>query len=200
MNAASARMPQQLKTLVLNADYRPLSIWPPSLWTAEESIQAVCRDRVAVIENWDAEYRSPSRSIPVPKVVALRAYAHVGSGPKFCRRSILLRDRFTCQYCGQRFAPEDLTFDHVVPRSEGGRTVWSNILSACIRCNGLKGSRPANYSGRRGVIGADRRLRPLKEPRQPTAEELLRAARDCLPQELAADFGSWLYWTVELES
>ncbi len=185
---------------MLNADFRPLSTWPPSLWPPEDAVLAVLKDKVTVIESWEAAFRSPSRTIAVPKVVALKQYVPVHAEPKFCRRSILVRDRFTCQYCGRRFRPEELTFDHVVPRSASGRTCWTNILPACVTCNGIKGSRPANHSGRRGVIPADRRLRPLKEPRRPTTEELLRAGLECLPRQLAEDFGSWLYWTTELDA
>jgi 5-methylcytosine-specific restriction endonuclease McrA len=195
------RRRQERRTLVLNADYRPLSTWPLSLVPARDAVHACFRDRVNVVETWPGEvFRSPSIEVAVPKVVALRAFAPVSGEPKFCRRSILLRDRYRCQYCGQRFESHELTFDHVVPRSRGGRTVWTNILTACLACNGKKADRPANHSGRRGVIADDGRLRPLKEPRRPTAAELLRAGVEFLPREIAEDFGSWFYWNVELKA
>jgi 5-methylcytosine-specific restriction endonuclease McrA len=196
----SAQHRRSLRCLVLNADYRPLSTWPLSLIAANEAVHAVYRDRVAVVEEWDAVFRSPTTEIRVPKVVALRDYVPVTGEPKFCRRSILLRDRYRCQYCGERHDPSELTFDHVVPRSQGGKTVWTNILTACLRCNGLKGSKTANFSGRRGVLPSDGRLRPLKEPRRPTAAELMRAGLECLPDDVREDFESWLYWSVELQS
>jgi hypothetical protein len=93
-----------------------------------------------------------------------------------------------------------LTFDHLVPRSRGGRTEWSNILTACLRCNGLKGNKAANHSGRKGVISADGKLRPLKMPRQPTAAELLRAGLEFLPNDVREDFFSYLYWSADLEA
>lgn len=193
---ASRRKP--LQTLVLNADFRPLSTWPLSLIPAEAAVHAVYRNRVSVVENWDAVFRSPSTAIPVPKVVSLRQYAPVTGDPKFCRRSILLRDRYRCQYCGERFPSHELTFDHLVPRSRGGKTTWENILTACIKCNGLKGSAPANFSGRKGVVEKGR-VRPLKMPRKPTSAELLRAGLEFLPNDIREDFGSWLYWNAELE-
>lgn len=201
-----ARWPQeaaarrQLQCLVLNADYRPLSTWPLSLVPARDAVHAIYRDRVAVVESWDATFRSPTTEIAIPKVVALKEYAPVSSEPKFCRRSILLRDRYRCQYCGDRFDSQDLTFDHLVPRSKGGKTTWTNILTACLRCNGLKADKAANHSGRRGVIGADGRLRPLKDPRRPTSAELLRAGLEFLPNDLREDFGSYLYWQAELQA
>ncbi len=192
-------MASALRTLVLNADYRPLSTFPPSLWAPEDAILAVLKDKVDVVESWDAVYRSQKVTLAVPKVIALKHYVAVDAEPRFCRRAILVRDRFTCQYCGRRFAAAELTFDHVVPRSAGGRTCWTNILTACVGCNSLKGSVPANYSGRRGVP-AGRSLRPLKEPRRPTAAELFRAGLDSLPDRLIEDFGSWLYWSTELDA
>ena len=194
----STRRPGSLRCLVLNADFRPLSTWPLSLIPAQDAVSAVWRERAVVVEDWPgAFFRSPSTTIAVPKVVALKAYANVSGDPKFCRRSILLRDRYRCQYCGQRFESHELTFDHLVPRSGGGKTEWNNILSACMRCNALKGDQPARRAGRKAVPGS---LRPLKEPRRPTAAELLRAGLEFLPSDVRDDFGSFLYWNIELHA
>ena len=189
------------QTLVLNSDYRPLATYPLSLIPARDAVHAFYRGRVSVVETWPGEFfRSPSIAVAVPKVVALRHYAPVSGEPKFCRRSILLRDRYRCQYCGRRFDSHELTFDHLIPRSQGGKTVWTNILTACLGCNGLKADRPANHSGRRGIVTGDGRLRPLKDPRRPSAAELLRAGLEFLPNDVREDFGSYLYWTVELHA
>lgn len=184
-----------LRTLVLNADWRPLATYPLSLITGQEAVRAVYRGRATVAEEWDQVFRSPSIEIRVPKVVALNEYVPINSAPKFCRRSILLRDRFRCQYCGDRFDSTDLTFDHVVPRAAGGQTVWTNILSCCVECNKRKRDRPADWSGRKGTG-----LRPLKAPRQPTTMELLRAGLEFLDPTVKEDFGSWLYWSSELRA
>lgn len=194
MTAATVR--RSFRTLVLNADYRPLSTWPLSIVSAEDAISTVWRDRAAVVETWDdAFFHSPSIKMPVPKVVALRIYAPVSAQPKFCRRSILLRDGYRCQYCGDEFESKDLTFDHVIPRAAGGRTEWSNILSACIACNKRKRDHPADWSGKKG--GG---MRPLKPPRQPTTAELLRAGLRFLDPQIRDDFHSWLYWSTELQA
>lgn len=182
-----------LQTLVLNSDFRPLSTWPLSLVSAQAAITALFRDRVSVVEEWDAVLHSPSVEIKVPKVVALRNYAPVSAAPKFCRRSLLLRDRFCCQYCGHRFPASELTFDHVIPRSRGGKTEWTNILMACVRCNTLKRNDMPSYSARKQSA-----LRPLKPPRQPTSAELLRAGLEFLDPELRHTYGEWLYYNVEL--
>ena len=185
-----------LRTLVLNADYRPMSTWPLSIIPAQDAISTVWRDRAAVVETWEgAFFHSPSQRLAVPKVIALRHYAPISASPKFCRRSILLRDRFRCQYCGERFDACDLTFDHVIPRAKGGRTEWTNILSACIPCNKRKRDLPANWSARKSDG-----LRPLKAPRQPTTAELLRAGLEFLDPRVKEDFASWLYWSSELQA
>ena len=186
------------RCLVLNANGVPLRVWPPSLIPSEDAVHALCRDRVNVIENWPNEFfHSPSISIPVPKVVMLRNYAPVDANPKFCRRSIFLRDRYCCQYCGKKFPTELLTFDHVVPRSKGGKTTWDNILTACLSCNGLKSDQDANMSGKKGAAGS---LRPLKMPRRPSTTELLRAGMDILPPEVRENWSDYLYWNTELQA
>lgn len=184
-----------LRTLVLNADFRPLSTWPLSLVTGQEAVKAVFRGRATIVEEWDAVFRSPSMEMYVPKVIALHEYAPVSAAPKFCRRSILLRDGFRCQYCGNQLGSSELTFDHVVPRAMGGRTEWTNILTACVGCNKLKRDRPADWSGRKGSG-----LRPLKAPRQPTTMELLRAGLKFLDPEIKESYGDWLYWSSELQA
>jgi len=174
-----------LRTLVLNADCRPLSTWPLSLISAQDAVHAVYRDRVSVLETWDQVFRSPSTTIHVPKVVALKDYAPVSGNPKFCRRSILLRDHYRCQYCGEQFPSHDLTFDHYIPRAKGGKTVWENILTACVECNSLKG---------------DKHLKPRKLPHRPSHSELLVAGLQFLPADIKMDFGSYLYWGATLEA
>jgi 5-methylcytosine-specific restriction endonuclease McrA len=177
------------RALVLNADYQPLSTWPPSMLDADEAVHAVLKGRVDVVETWPGlSFRSPSTEVALPKVVVLREYAPVHGRPKFCRRSIYLRDHYRCQYCGKRHQESDLTFDHVLPRSRGGTTKWENILTACHDCNSRKGDRTPQEA----------RMPPLRWPTAPTSTELLRAGLEFLPKELKTDFGSWLYWSTEL--
>jgi 5-methylcytosine-specific restriction endonuclease McrA len=77
--------------------------WPLSLVSGQEAVRAVYRGRATVVEEWSEVFRSPSVEIHVPKVIALNQFAPVNAEPKFCRRSILLRDRYKCCYCGKRF-------------------------------------------------------------------------------------------------
>lgn len=183
-----------LSTLVLNADYQPLR--PLRIISGREAVEKVLSERMTVVEEWDVAIHSPSIEIRVPKVVALNVYSPVAAEPKFCRRSIFLRDRYRCQYCGKQFPIAQLTFDHVVPRSAGGKTTWTNILTACQRCNLKKQDSMPNYSGRRG---SDKHgMRPLKEPRKPTTQELLAAGIEFLDPTIVEACGDWLYWTADL--
>lgn len=184
-----------LRCLVLNADWRPLATYPLSLIAGQEAVKAVYRGRAIVAEEWDQVFRSPSREIRVPRVIALNEYVQISAQPKFCRRSILLRDRFRCQYCGERFDSRDLTFDHVVPRAKGGTTTWENILSCCVPCNVAKRDSHANWSGKKGGSG-----RPLKAPRQPSTMELLKAGLEFVDADIKESWGSWLYWSAELKA
>ncbi len=77
----------------------------------------------------------------LPSVIALKEYIPAARRPAFTRFNVFLRDAFACQYCSDRLPTHDLTFDHVIPRSRGGRTTWENVVTACGSCNLAKGSR-----------------------------------------------------------
>ena len=123
--------------LVLNADFRPLSYYPLSLWSWQDAIKAVFLDRVNIVEHYDRAVRSPSFEIQLPSVVSLKSFVQPTTHPAFTRFNVFLRDRFVCQYCS---ADDDLTFDHIVPRSRGGQTTWENVVAACSPCNLRKGN------------------------------------------------------------
>ena len=110
--------------LVLNADFRPLSYFPLSLWSWQDAVKAVFLDRVSVLSEYETEVRSPSVTMKLPSVIALKDYIPSLRRPAFTRFNVFLRDAFVCQYCSDRCPAHDLTFDHVVPRSRGGRTTW----------------------------------------------------------------------------
>src|SRR3546814_4542078 len=95
-----------------------------SLWSWQDSVKAVFLDRVSVLAEYDRCIHSPSREFRLPSVISLKEYVPPAKRPAFTRFNVFLRDRFGCQYCGHRFHPEELTFDHVVPRSRGGQTTW----------------------------------------------------------------------------
>ena len=129
--------PSGFPALVLNADFRPLSYYPLSLWSWQDAIKAVFLERVNIVANYDRAVRSPSLEMKLPSVVSLKTFVKPSTHPAFTRFNVFLRDRFSCQYCGAR---DDLTFDHLVPRSRGGHTTWINVVAACSPCNLRKGN------------------------------------------------------------
>lgn len=181
------RPPSGWPCLVLNADYRPLSYYPLSLWPWQEVVKAVFLDRVDVISTYEQTVRSPSFEMQLPSVVSLKTFVPQERPPAFTRFNLFLRDSFCCQYCGAR---EDLTFDHVQPRSRGGRTSWENIVTACARCNLAKGGRTPREAG----------MKPFHAPRRPSAHELQDRGRKFPPHYLHQSWLDYLYWDIELES
>ena len=126
------------KTLVLNADYKPLSYLPLSICNWKESIKAVFLEKVSFISEYNEIVRSPTIRIKIPSVIALKEYVICSRKPAFTRFNVFLRDEFQCQYC---YAKNNLTFDHILPKSKGGNTTWENVITACSDCNTSKGNK-----------------------------------------------------------
>ncbi|HEY0291704.1 MAG TPA: HNH endonuclease [Hansschlegelia sp.] len=178
--------PDACPTLVLNADYRPLSYYPLSLWAWQDAIKAIFLDRVNVLSHYDRLVRSPTFEMRLPSVVCLKTYVKPSRNPAFTRFNVFLRDRFSCQYCGAR---DELTFDHVTPRSLGGQTTWENVVAACSPCNLQKG----------GQMPADCGMYPAQPPFQPSVHDLHRNGRGFPPNYLHDSWLDYLYWDSELE-
>jgi 5-methylcytosine-specific restriction endonuclease McrA len=172
---------------VLNADYRPLSYYPLSLWPWQDAVKAAWLNRVDIIAEYEEVARSPSMEIRIPSVVVLRDYVKPQKKVAFTRFNLFLRDEFSCQYCT---ATGDLTFDHVVPRAAGGVTSWENVVAACSPCNLSKGSK--------SLREAHMSLR--KPPRQPASEQLRNMGRKFPPNYLHASWLDFLYWDAELDA
>ena len=177
--------PEACPALVLNADYRPLSYYPLSIWGWQDAIKAVFLERVNIVSEYDKTVRSPSFEMRLPSVVSLKTYVKPTRHPAFTRFNVFLRDRFTCQYCGDR---RDLTFDHVVPRSQGGRTMWENVATACAPCNLKKGGRTPSQA----------HMHIQREPIRPTSWQLQEHGRAFPPNYLHDSWRDYLYWDVEL--
>ena len=157
-----------------------------SLWSWQDSIKSAFLDRVTIVSSYDRVIRSPSFSMKLPSVIALKSYIRPQSNPNFTRFNVFLRDKFMCQYCGSK---KELTFDHLLPRSKGGKTNWDNVVTACSNCNVQKGGRLLEISG----------MKLNKKPYQPSTEDLHMNGQNFPPNFLHKSWIDYLYWDVELE-
>ena len=169
-----------MKTLVLDSSYRPINTVE---WT--RAVGYVVRDRADVLEEYGEIVHA---GMQMPAVVRLRDVLRRDKQKvKFSRINVLSRDHWKCQYCGRRLPTSDLTYDHVIPRAQGGKTVWENIVSSCYPCNQAKANRTPTQ--------ADMRLlsKPTRPMWLPSFNPKLRMPLRDVPL-------LWRnYWTVELE-
>ena len=132
---------------------------------------------------------TPKMDIRVPEVIVLSEFnGYVKREVRLSRRNIFLRDRHVCQYCGRRFGKPELTIDHVVPRSRGGRDTWDNLVLACMACNLKKGSKLPEEAGM-----------PLL--RRPAAPRWLPRFGAQIPREELMTWQKFVdlaYWNTEL--
>src|SRR5207245_9232455 len=148
--------------LVLNATYEPINV------TAVRRAMVLMLKGVAQAEEMhNTEVHSAAQAHRVPSVIRLLAYRHIPQQSRaLSRKNILLRDRNTCQFCGGVFPSSELTLDHVVPRSRGGRSSWANLVACCYRCNKGKGDRTPEWAGlklaRRARRYPPRTARPVR--------------------------------------
>ena len=176
--------------LVLNADFRPLSYFPLSLWSWQDAIKAVFLDRVNIVQEYDQLVSSPSFEMQLPSVIALKEYVVQSRQPAFTRFNVFLRDSFSCQYCASSFPANELTFDHVIPRSRGGGTNWQNVVAACTRCNLIKANKMPEKCG----------MHPIRKPIAPNTLQLQENGRRFPPNHLHHTWSDYLYWDIELEN
>jgi 5-methylcytosine-specific restriction endonuclease McrA len=135
-----------------------------------------------------------NRRIRIPRVVVLQAYDRIPVGRvRFSRHNIFVRDGDTCQYCAAQLPRRQLNLDHVIPRAQGGKTNWTNVVTSCVPCNLRKGGRTPSQAG----------MRMIRAPRRPVWADLVR------PRRFRVRYREWLpfissvdasYWNTELDS
>ena len=171
-------------TLLLNATFEPLKVvsWQRAmtLWV---------QGRVEILETHDREVRAVTFSFKLPSIVRLLRFVKPRNlhQVKFSRANIYVRDDYTCQYCGQQFEPEDLTFDHVVPVAQGGRRSWENIVTCCVSCNRTKDNRTPEQA----------RMALRRPPRRPAATAQFRVTVGV--RRMPASWRDYVYWHVALD-
>jgi 5-methylcytosine-specific restriction endonuclease McrA len=133
---------------------------------------------------------TPSYNILVPEVILLTGFGKMPPRTvKFNRRNIYMRDHYTCQYCGVKPPKEELTIDHILPRSRGGRSNWENVVLACQSCNSRKGS----------MLPEEANMRLLKQARRPHWLSTLRSTLKGPERPIWSRFVDAAYWNVALE-
>lgn len=173
------------KTLLLDSGYQPIKVIS---WM--RAIELLLAGKAEMVEEYeDVPVRSQRLTLNLPSVLRLvKAFKRRRRlEPKFSRYNIYYRDQWTCQYCRTEFKSEDLTFDHVVPISQGGQTTWENIVTACHECNRHKGGRTP--------LQARMSLMKTPEKLKRTPSWVLRLKEESVPEEWA----TYLYWHTELQ-
>lgn len=168
--------------LLLNITYEPLKIID---W--KRAVTLLCLGKVEVIEEYNREIRSVSFTIKLPSVVRLLQLVRRPKSPvRFSRQNIYARDRFHCQYCGGKYPSEELTYDHVIPKSRGGKTKWENIVTCCVDCNRKKGGRTP----------AEAAMSLIREPGRPTWVPAIRITLGY--RNIPESWRDYFYWNVEI--
>ena len=174
---------ESTRTLLLTQGYEPIKVIS---W--QRAMTLLTLAKVDVLEEYDAEIRATALVIRVPAVVRLRkAFRRHAKPVKFSRVNIYSRDAHRCQYCGVRCTTDQLTYDHVIPRSRGGRTSWENIVSCCYACNAHKANRTP----------AEAKMKLLSTPARPTwmPAVQIRVSTSSVPDA----WRDYVYWAGEIE-
>lgn len=178
------------EVLVLDAAWSPVARvgW-------ERAITLLWENKVEVIENHeDRVVRSTTQEWKVPSVVRwLKMTTHRKKAIKFSRDNVYARDKGTCQYCGAKVSRNDFTYDHVTPRSKGGKTVWENVVVCCGECNAKKGDKTL-YEARMRLLST-----PVKPKKLSEAYKIRLEWQPTMPASWRNYIRNSLYWKDELE-
>ncbi|MCE2777678.1 MAG: HNH endonuclease [Algoriphagus sp.] len=129
------------RVLVLNLDHYPIAVV-----SVQKAMALLLLEKAQLLSAYELlEIRTVTQTFAYPAVIRLAHYKHIPyKGVLLNRANLFRRDRGECQYCG---STRQLTIDHVIPRSKGGKTSWTNLVTACNRCNVLKGDKTVEQAG-----------------------------------------------------
>jgi hypothetical protein len=211
------------RALVLNSDWRPINTLPVldavckvfsgrALFMHPDSYRTY--DFESWVTEWDEAVRTAQiaadrvmpmggTSLVLPDVIVCTDYRGFGfttnlkGPPKFSRKNLLLRDKCTCQFCGKVFPSEELTMDHVFPKSKGGQITWQNIVLSCVKCNHKKANRTPEQA----------HMKLIRQPFVPTAKDIRMTPVDRIrmkitnrPPKTWEQFLGKMYWSVALDN
>lgn len=173
------------RVLLLNSSYEPVSLISP-----ERAITLWYSGKVTIVAERDITWRSVSVAIRVPSIVRLVNYVRGLTGRreivKLTRKNILLRDNYTCQYCGKSAGPERLNIDHVIPKGQGGKSEWTNLVASCVPCNSAKDCKTPKQAG-------------MSLKRKPKKPDFMVFTIHRHIKNVPEDWRSYLYWNTELD-
>lgn len=192
----------QRPTLVLNRSWQPINVATVAralilLWNGSAKVVDPINYQLFDWSDWsrlvpdqdEPFVQSVRQKFRVPEVIALNQIDRMPTqAVTFSRRNVFRRDKMTCQYCGKHPGSKELTIDHVVPRSQGGQSSWTNCVLACVECNSRKAGRTPTEAG----------MRLRNQPTRPAWKPIY--AQRMTRIESWAKFISEAYWNVELES
>lgn len=165
-----------METLVLDVRWRPERVVP---WT--RAITQLMKGKVEVVATYDKNFRSDAHDLQIPSIVRnTTSFVRKDKHARFSRENVYARDKGRCQYCGQEVTRHAFQYEHVTPRTLGGKTTWENVVVACNACNQKKGGRTPEQAG----------MRLLRVPRMPKPEELPHTLRLTLRSRRMPD--DWL--------
>jgi 5-methylcytosine-specific restriction endonuclease McrA len=177
-----------LKTLVLNADYMPVSLFPLQSIPVQDAVTRVFNGTCHTVLEYDIPIMTPTLKMNWPSVIARNRTDRFTGKVILTDQSLYYRDHGICMYCEKFLAIKETTIDHVIPRSKGGGNNWDNVVIACATCNHKKGNRLP--------VGE---WRPKRQPFKPTYDQLLSAVRK-FPITVSHD--SWIpflgKWNAEI--
>jgi 5-methylcytosine-specific restriction endonuclease McrA len=180
-----------MDTLVLSISYQPVA---RVSW--RRAMTLLWEGKVEVVEEYaDWSVRSVTLELKVPAVVRfLRAVRNRKKAVKFSRENVYARDRGRCQYCVRAVPRHEFTYDHVVPRAQGGQTRWENVVVCCTPCNQKKGGRTPAQAGMR------LEMTPVRPKSLPGTMRLTFTWRTDMPAPWRQWLQSFAYWSAELDS
>jgi 5-methylcytosine-specific restriction endonuclease McrA len=154
----------------------------------QEAVTLVFLKKADVLEEYEATVSSPSMTIQLPAVLRLKKQVvRMKKDVKFSRVNVYQRDSYTCQYCCNKKPASQLNYDHVIPRSRGGKTVWENIVTSCVKCNLHKDNRTPEEAG----------MRLLRKPQKPKSLPLTSIF--VLPREVPEEWLVYLHGTETVQ-